>query len=102
VRILARKDLEMIAVAHLLAGVDVNPDGHLSLASDLQSLATAHHVPASGDVRNFSLARASFALDGIDFAAGLDRLHHHWKSRAIAGRTRMLADFRRELVNLIT
>jgi hypothetical protein len=40
-----------------------------------------------------SLTTAILALDRIDFAAGLRRLHHHRKSGAIACRTFMLGRF---------
>src|SRR5712671_695540 len=40
-----------------------------------------------------SLTTAILALDRIDFAAGLHRLHHHRKSSAIACRTFMLGRF---------
>jgi hypothetical protein len=55
---------------------------------------------SGGVVRDLTLASASLALDGIDFATRLDRLHHHGKARAVAGWTSVFADFRRELSHL--
>ena len=43
-----------------------------------------------GSVHNLSLAFASIAFDGIDFAARLYRLQHHRVARSHAGFTRML------------
>jgi hypothetical protein len=51
-------------------------------------------------VRNSSLTSASLALDGIDFAARLDRLSHDGKAGAVAGWTSVFADFRRQLRHL--
>jgi hypothetical protein len=47
---------------------------------------------ASVGVRNLSLTAAGLALNGIDFAARLYRLHHHREARPIASNARMLFD----------
>jgi hypothetical protein len=49
---------------------------------------------ASVGIRNLALAVAGLAVDEIDFAAGLRRLHHHRETCSIAFRAGMLFDFR--------
>jgi hypothetical protein len=47
-----------------------------------------------GNVGNFSFSSAGLAPDRIEFPIGLRRLLYRWKAGAIAGRARMLFDFR--------
>jgi hypothetical protein len=49
---------------------------------------------ASVTVRDLALAVAGLAFDGVDFAAGLHRLHHCRETRSIAFRAGMLLDLR--------
>ena len=58
----------------------------------IEHMAPFAQCASVGSVRNSALASACPAFDGIDFAARLNRLRHHWKTCAVASRATMLTD----------
>jgi hypothetical protein len=80
------------------AGVRLAERDRQGAGAEKETLATSGmKEAASVGVRNLSLAVASSAFNGIDFAARLCRLHHHREARSIAGNARMLFDLLRHI-----